>query len=748
MVFNVDTGLEKETGYNPLMWSRPVEQPKGNQSRETYLKGIGEVGAEAADLFDKTQHQWLKESIFKEAEPIRERYQSMYENQLEELQQGDAQLVPPTNTRKQAQADLVTDSRGGSPFGGGWGVMPDQEKDQLSHKVEAIEGAKANGKLSLFHYYAELDTLAQKYRNQWPGEREFIDSVFNQFTGREVANRRLAAVMSDINSFAQTRAAGVQAGMSWFENEKVQSVLNIPAGDGSGRSMWDVYKTNFANTGNKEWLYAAQRAAQPALAADGFYQMQKNRLEADKLSKEDLKDRVHQDYSSWLVNHSTAQLNAAMGGGNTDFSKAIAAARAKQVPEREILGQVATELMKTKMQVLNDAAQSYNQPIAPGSSVKVRDVVPIEELQKDINAASDMFDKQIKTIYGGDLSLLTMSQILNKARAEDAQSQLMQKYPWMVTLQGMSALPKQLQDLVATQMFQQTELSGTQFAATATTIGSSVLGLHGAPDPQANIKSAIEAARNDGAKGLAIRDGLVTGFAAAGHKGTPDAQINSAIDQLVTPLTHGWLDLFSLDRTDPMTGGYIQGAADLYSRVYNPGFIENAKKVGRLDEVGEAASRDLSGNLFQKSFGEFQAVAQNQYPWIKVHWDDVNHQVHLLVDPNMDLSLRVSEAFPRQIPQNLRDAERNINMGLTVMSNIAKQKGEQNIDEFLAQAFLSAGADFSGLKYDTLGSGWVNAWLHSRDIKKKEDVEADKYREQLRGSAGSVEGGFSAGGGL
>jgi hypothetical protein len=725
--FNEPSGDEQVTGYNPLAFTRPIDQPKGNMAGEIRLKGLGQLGAEAADLFDKNQHDWLSQDIFNKAEPERQRMQASLDSDLAALKEGDAQLVPPTSTHQQQQTDILGAA---SHANMGYGAsMPDNEKKEMTSDVEAIVGAKASGRLSMTDYYARLDKMAQSYRNAWPGEREFIDEQFNKFTGREIANRRMAATMSDINTFAAARREGQEKGLAFFENEKVRALL---------RENWDPLFTRFRN-GDKTAFDQAQRIANPGLAADGQYELDKTRMSTQKMAEEEQDKHWEAATYNWAMDKTRAHLSALDTGGK-DISPAVDQALKsadqprKPLPE-EVALQHALQAQRDWQQTNAEIDAELAKPDAPGSKVTVGDHISPDRRAKMYDDVKKIYQDRMKAYYDGNISEATVNALANTAMVNNVRSQLYRNNSAVLAAEAVSNLPDPLKTQVQTQILALAKAKGTDVAAQALTLAEGLNGVPGKNNKPPEIPDMIKAMQEDNAPAQAYLEGVKLASGMNSTKHADPTTFNNYVETLSSGRFQGTLNRFSVDRTDAH-GVLHPGAYSLYASIYNPGVVENAKKFGVLDKVETAAKRDLQNDLFQRTYAELKDLGD--HPEYKAVWDPDKHHIHFMFDPQASerLSIRIGIQLPLGIAQRINDAERNLNMGFDVLSNIAKAKGDPNIDEFLAEAMINSGADFSGLHFTgNLAQGFTNSFLHSR----KMETQEEKRTKELQGEEDTME---------
>src|SRR5262249_23514701 len=70
----------------------------------------------------------------------------------------------------------------------------------IDQKAGIYDLARANGKISETDYYSRMDQLRKEYVSNYPGFRDFIDKMFEKYTGFNSANKLLESKMRDYNA--------------------------------------------------------------------------------------------------------------------------------------------------------------------------------------------------------------------------------------------------------------------------------------------------------------------------------------------------------------------------------------------------------------------------------------------------------------------------------------------------------------------------------------------------------------------
>ena len=165
---------------------RPIQQPMPNVSEETKGKAIGgatsEIGkdvGQSLNLAQETKQEYIGANMAKD-------YSSVNENFVQNLAQLDDVV-----TGKKPDNSLLTPTSQINPNLKG-----------LPSQVQNLAAIRDSGKVSPVYYDMLKDNIAKKYRSEFPGDRDFIDTEFMHLTWRDPANKVISALTEDINAYA------------------------------------------------------------------------------------------------------------------------------------------------------------------------------------------------------------------------------------------------------------------------------------------------------------------------------------------------------------------------------------------------------------------------------------------------------------------------------------------------------------------------------------------------------------------
>ncbi len=181
--FNPD--VQEGQPANFMYWSRPIEQPKANQSQETLLKGTGSVFDKGAATAVKVQEMNIDQQVDEGVDKYRDAATQRLKTAYEDVSGKQYGVLPE------------------SPLGGT--DAPARLQDRLKG-LDTLDAAKQSGKYSETYLYSQYASLAKDIRGKYPGFRDYIDERFKRSTGVDPANAVVAKMQQDINSYFTNKA--------------------------------------------------------------------------------------------------------------------------------------------------------------------------------------------------------------------------------------------------------------------------------------------------------------------------------------------------------------------------------------------------------------------------------------------------------------------------------------------------------------------------------------------------------------
>lgn len=202
---------------------QPIDRPLPDERAATAIKGIGQSLDIAVKASDFEHKEYLQDQIYPEVNAKREAYTQMVEAAKAKFTGGQVTRTDvngnPIGTPSEVSATDI--------LGAHAEALPD-DLEGLPASLEALGAAKASGKYSQTFLAAQYDSMAKDYRARFPGNRDYIDSLFQKYTGEDPANARLKGALSDLNSWvAQSAAAKNKTLNLAYQNMHISE--NMPA---------------------------------------------------------------------------------------------------------------------------------------------------------------------------------------------------------------------------------------------------------------------------------------------------------------------------------------------------------------------------------------------------------------------------------------------------------------------------------------------------------------------------------------
>jgi ethanolamine utilization microcompartment shell protein EutS len=162
---------------NYIGWSRAIQEPKADVSKEIGLKGAGEALKGAGELGISGEENYIRNDIYSKVD-------SLNDNYIDRLSKADSLLGgDPSKVDQPPKA--------GTP-----GLQ------KLAGSIDTLTAARDNGKMSETYYYQQIYSMAKQMRSQNPMFRDYIDNQFSRITKEQPANDMIKSLTQDINTYA------------------------------------------------------------------------------------------------------------------------------------------------------------------------------------------------------------------------------------------------------------------------------------------------------------------------------------------------------------------------------------------------------------------------------------------------------------------------------------------------------------------------------------------------------------------
>lgn len=379
----------KQYDYDPsfIGYSKAIEQPKPDTSKGKLLAGVGNVLDSAVNTANDLEQMYIKDKIQTGVDAERGKNTS----ELERLNIAARYA--------QATGDIQTDAS--APPGTDIITTPSKTTQpaalaSLPGKVDTLVTARNKG-YSETAYWGRINALASQMNNMFPGQKDYISSVFEKAGAGQSANKYMASLLGDINSFAAKQDA---------EHNKIEGLIIEEArrGTNPGKLMalkqaWDEKRAS-----NNDVIGFVARE-------NGW----RAKMEENKALREDRKGELGENADSAKRDAEFTANHAALQGLDsyemtTGFRKEIDAAIAGGQPPdgRPMMSQqhaqdIAAKLMSQKENVIRDAiAESHSKGhYQYGNS---------DEMDKTIrDRVSSVWDPYVALIKDQQFGLATMA---------------------------------------------------------------------------------------------------------------------------------------------------------------------------------------------------------------------------------------------------------------------------------------------------------------------------------------------------
>lgn len=290
-------------------------------------------------------------------------------------------------------------------------------------RVQALQNAVEQGKISQVNYYGRLATLSKQLRTKYPGYEQIVDSTIQSVTGTRPANAYRDAIFQELGNLSEQASS----------EEKFKRQFNKENADVLSTLYGDDYFSN-----PDKYNFAKVQADVGRLKGKAF-QIDSAKKELDLMkSQGDFNDSkakrtIDQDFS--FIVQST--MNKAMGTNGPTPQQKIDEFVAKgggSGPELQtFINNISMAESQMRTTLLARAQSDY---VSKG-------IMSNEDANKAVEAALFPITKAKEAVLGGDFKLAAKYGTLNKA-IEDQNMSEMLKDPTVLAGQGLSTLDKAL----------------------------------------------------------------------------------------------------------------------------------------------------------------------------------------------------------------------------------------------------------------------------------------------------------------
>jgi hypothetical protein len=663
---------------NFLGWSKPIQTPEANRSRGIMLSDTARTFDTAVPAFDEEYKQGIERDIFDKANPIREQFIQQLKNDYDEVSTGQAKLTHPN-------ANIMDKNQPEGP------PIPEDLKG-LPNRVENITAARANNKMSKTQYDIMIDNLATYYRSKYAGHREWVDSVFDKFTGRGVANQTMASILGDLNSYASMRQDKQTSQVNWLRSPQVMDAL--------GPDLAASYMHR-ALSNDPTWFEEAYKAAVGPMAHEGAIRRQVAELNARKASREETQQGMKQITASQATFMATNELDKAMiGPENKDRNLGeVFGKLASNIPDPEKERALQQKILNArsmaqanfdKWLVSTDPASGMSMAYLIGSTEE------IAKAKKDMN---DMFQESLDHIANKEYGTAYGLKQFHEAQDDKIMQVLGVRNPALpaaraVMREGGGAA---VEEIMRAGLMK--DLSQIDFAGSRAAILNVVRGDQGNP-PDAP-KDILEKLHQGGASAKAL-DATITDLTKLVRPDTDVTIKKNLADHMFTPENYGMLDSLEKEHQDPISGKWVKGQFSVFSQFSTPEFAHEMQKLGPqvYDKYVDWLAHELGKDMFRGPILSISQQFDRGDPYVKYSYNNTTHTLH--ADPAPMSSSQSTgpgsefgEVGVDYRQANAQFAQRQLDMlnqGIRGLVNAAKYNHGLDINGFVLKSLMNAGA--------------------------------------------------------
>jgi hypothetical protein len=719
-----------------------AEKPQPDESGK--FRGAGIKLAEGlATEGVQTAKNYLETSINKNVNVLQQERINQLNQDLEELQSGEARIVSPLAGKGPSTAvsgpnppqllNMPIDAAGHT----------EQEENpwqlkEIPNQVHAIVGAQKSGKISPVYYDMALNRLAQQYRTQWPGFVDYVDEQFSKATGRSIANKTISALQSTINTYTEARNSA--SGKVWTLLGNQEYMSNLP--DGVRQSL--IARAT-VNPQDPTLMGDIINAAAPGIIAEHRAQQRERQLQMvktagevdDAEAKRQRRDAVEHVTQSALERSNAAIWAIGSHGRSVMDMKSIAPAvagggyEARPEEPMDVKGaqaaQMAHEYSMAKQDALNKAQQDMLR-------FGVTDPEDIEKINKAVAEPYDLLINSMSRDYSDAQFYTKAVEADNAATAYN----MNRKYPSAnIILETSKLFPRgtpagdRFNELTRSAVDKATNFK--DFFGAIDMIGASIL------TDKGSVAEAITS--NPNITPEVRRDVMAKIISTLGAKELPpDANLNM-FKQWLQP---GIWSALQQDYTDPVTGEHVYGSWQPWSMLFTDPKIRNrARELGIEKEYNGALNSSLSGEMWHQTFERVNNL--EAMPWVYVGYDQDLKQFVIRTDPSMDKNIAMNMGGERSYMNQIKDAQSALNAGMRALVAESKAHGDIDPEMEALKMFVANGLNLGAAHgprgaMPSMPQRFMDAFVTAQ--RKKKEEEEEQFQEITKKTTEGLVKGF------
>lgn len=653
--------------YTSYRWSRPIAPFEGNKSTAIAIEGGAKALEEGTNAADTLIKNHIAQGIEKEAAPVRDAFSNQLEGTLAGIR-GQTASTPAamsyaeTPTDSKAKLDILTDP----------GKEKNLPKDVqgIGPILDSLVNRKANGSISETQYRGQIDTLAKKWRNTWPGYTSEIDAQFDRVTERGVANDYIKSMVGDLNNYA----TAAKEAHSKYESMAFEGAKNI-AGFDQTLARWkdgkisDGEMAHLYNQG-MSYKFEAEKARSAVEVAEAGTKLAG--IAAERYVKATVDAPIKQSLVQMgsVLGKNLDQIHTEITNGTLDPAHSE---------------QLATGLTVMRDQALANARKEFSN-VNPKTGRTIAQDMPDGQLEKLIN------DNQYVKNMTATIDMLNSKEHGYATLALRMQTADVDNDLWKLRSDktGVGTAVKALQDTQklgdpATRKVLEgfiPDLTQLPDWFRNNNVAMSTQAITGTEDKEVHtFHDAIDEATKNGAKDpVAFKRLFTTGMQHITDPGVSPAVKAGYLDATFNTKNLGLLDKIEDDHRDSKTGAMIPGKVWTFRQFTNDAVAAEVDKVAKVmnrpdlkDKYQEYVAKE-GQQLISGQVSRLEEYFDN--PYLKVSYDN-EHQQFKAVDPFFKPRPMFgnNQSSPIEDAAN-QDSIDNINQVLSSIATMAKGTGQ------------------------------------------------------------------------
>lgn len=283
-------------------------------------------------------------------------------------------------------------------------------------RVEALQNALEQGKISETNYYGRLATLSKQLRAKYPKYERIVDSTIQSVTGTRPANAFRDAIFSELNQISQSASDEAKFQRQYVkENEGIIAALGI-----------DPSSTDF----NQMRAKVAQFKGQAEIIDADLKRLQHLTTQGEYNEQQAMKT-LNRDFS-FLTQ---AELNRGIGAEGANFQTMITEFMSGNMADPEaFVANLGAAEGRLRQSLLQRGMQEY---VSKGLATQ-------EQVNDAIDAAMYPIEEAKKAILGGDFVYAGKLATINKIVQDRALNDLLVASPQLQVGMGLSKVNEML----------------------------------------------------------------------------------------------------------------------------------------------------------------------------------------------------------------------------------------------------------------------------------------------------------------